>query len=160
MRAPAWVVILATLVAAAGCGPTVDLSKGLQITVVRTGWYDAGIVDGKNKLVPQITIQLKNLSDQTLGSLQVNAEFRRVTEQDEWDAELIIAAGSEGLKPGATTKPLTITSKLGYTGTEPRQQMLQNKLFVDAKVELLAKYGSIQWKRIGEYPITRQLLTQ
>ena len=38
--------------------------------------------------------------------------------------------------------------------------MLQNSHFVDAKVELFAKYGSEQWKRIGEYPIARRLLTK
>jgi len=27
-----------------------------------------------------------------------------------------------------------------------------------AKVELSAKYGSAQWKRISEYPVTRQLI--
>ena len=38
--------------------------------------------------------------------------------------------------------------------------MLQNSHFVDAKMELFAKYGSIQWVRIGTYPIERQLLTK
>jgi hypothetical protein len=36
--------------------------------------------------------------------------------------------------------------------------MLANTHFVDAKVELLAKYGSTQWKRLGEYPIKRALI--
>ena len=38
--------------------------------------------------------------------------------------------------------------------------MLANTHFVDAKVELFAKYGSTQWVRLGSYPITRQLLTK
>lgn len=162
MRSTAW--LLATLFtcafAAASCGPKVDLTKGLQVTNVTTGWFDAGIVDGKNKLVPTISFKLKNTSDQTLSSLQVNALFRRVTEKDEWGSGFLTAAGSAGLGPGATTSPLTIKSQLGYTGTESRQDMLQNKQFVDAKAELLAKYGSGQWTRLGEYPIARQLLTQ
>ncbi len=160
MRVPAWIVLLLVPIAIASCGPAVDLSKGLEITVVRTGWFDAGVFEGKNKLVPEITFQLKNLSDQPLNVLQVNALFRRVTEQDEWGTGLVTAAGSDGLKPGTTTAPLTIKSQLGYTGTEPRQQMLQNKLFVDVKVQLFAKYGSAQWKQVGEYPISRQLITQ
>lgn len=160
VRAPArlaFAIVLA-LGAAAGCGPTVDLSKGLHVTVVRTGWHDAGIVGGKNKLVPQITFRLENASAQTLATLQVNALFRRVTERDEWGSGFITAAGADGLRPGAATPPLTITSQLGYTGTDPRRQMLQNGQFVDAKVELFAKYGSAQWKRLGEYPISRALL--
>jgi hypothetical protein len=38
--------------------------------------------------------------------------------------------------------------------------MLRNSHFVDATVELFAKYGSAQWKRIGQFPVTRQLLTK
>src|SRR5919197_5137203 len=98
---------------AAACGPTVDLTKGLQVEVIETGWDDAGIVKGQNKLVPSIRFRLKNVSGQTLSTLQVNALFRRVTEQDEWGSGFITAAGSAGLAPGAVTEPLTIRSQLG-----------------------------------------------
>lgn len=144
----------------AGCGgPIVDLKQGLQLEIVSTGWFDAGIVDGKNKLVPSLTITLKNVSDQKLVSLQVNAIFHRVGEAEEWGTGFITAAGSAGLPPGETTRPLTIKSHLGYTGTEPRADMLNNSRFIDAKVDLFAKYGSTQWTKIGETPISRQLLT-
>ncbi len=159
MRASACLVALLVFVSA-GCNPKVDLSKGLQVLDVSTGWYDAGVVEGKNKLVPSISFKLKNVSDQRLGTLQVNALFRRVTEKDEWGTGFITVAGSEGLAPGQTTGLLPIRSQLGYTGTDPRQQMLENKEFVDAKVELFAKYGSTQWTRIGEYPIARQLISR
>ena len=96
---------------------------------VSTGWYDAGIVNGQNKLVPVVSFKLKNVSDQTLVSLQVNGLFRRVAEKDEWGSGFITAAGSDGLAPGATTPTLTIKSQLGYTGTEPRQEMLQQLAF-------------------------------
>ncbi len=38
--------------------------------------------------------------------------------------------------------------------------MLQNAHFVDAKVELFAKYSNIQWVRMGVFPIERKLLTK
>jgi hypothetical protein len=38
--------------------------------------------------------------------------------------------------------------------------MLKNSQFVDAKVDLFAKYGSGQWTPIASHPISRQLLTQ
>ncbi len=152
-------IILACALSLTACGPKVDLTKGLQVSVVTTGWFDAGIVDGKNKLVPTISVKLKNVSDQNLPMLQVNALFRRVTEKDEWGSGFITAAGSSGLAPGAETT-VTIKSNLGYTGTESRQEMLQNKAFVDAKVDLFAKYGSGQLTRLGEYAVSRQLLAQ
>jgi hypothetical protein len=67
--------------------------------------------------------------------------------------------GSEGLGAGQSTNQLTVASALGYTGTESRLELLQNRSFVDAKVEVFAKYGSSQWTRLGEYPIERQLST-
>ena len=153
--------VLLALIFCAGCGPTVDLTKGIQVEVVTTGWFDAGIVNGQNKLVPSIVFTVKNRSAQKLPSLQVNALFRRVTEADEWGSGFVTAAGSEGLPAGGATQPLTIRSPLGYTGSDQsRQEMLRNTHFVDAKVELFAKYASTQWVKVGEYPIKRELLTK
>jgi len=161
MRVLARFVLLLSLTAAA-CGPTVDLTKGLKINVLDTGWYDAGIVNGQNKLVPSVTLTLTNLSDQTLVALQVNGSFRRVTEPEkEWGSRFLPAAGSTGLAPGATSDPLLLRSDLGYTGSDQsRQEMLQNTHFVDAKVSLTAKYSNIQWVRMGEFAIERKLLTK
>jgi len=154
-------VLLLAFVSSAGCGPTVDLTKGLQVNMLNTGWFDLGIVNGQTKLVPSATFTLKNLSDQKLVALQLNALFRRVNENEEWGSGFLTVVGSEGLAPGATTAPITIRSQLGYTGSDQsRQEMLQNSHFVDAKMELFAKYASIQWVRIGTYPISRELLTK
>jgi hypothetical protein len=152
-------MVLALTSLVVGCGPTVDLGTSLEVLDVSTGWHDAGIVQGNNKLVPAVTFKLKNNSDQRLVVLQVNALFRRISEPDEWGSDFRTVVGSEGLEPGATSQELTLRSNLGYTGTEPRADMLKNSQFVDAKVELFAKYGSTQWARIGEFPVTRELLT-
>src|ERR1700688_4473528 len=103
-------LLLILAVVCSGCAPAVDLTKGLQVDIVNSGWFDAGVVNGQNKLVPTVTFTLKNLSDQTLGTLQVNASFRRVAETDEWGNGFVTAAGSAGLAPGATTAPITIKS--------------------------------------------------
>jgi hypothetical protein len=159
MRALKTSVLLLAVGAAACGGPTVDLTKSLQIDVVESGWYDAGIVNGRNKLVPAARITVRNNSDQKLVQLQINSLFRRSNEQEEWGSAFITAAGSDGLAPGATTPPLLLKSQNGYTGTDQsRQDMLKNSQFVDARVELFAKYGSIQWVKMGEHPIERKLL--
>ena len=64
------------------------------------------------------------------------------------------------LAGGSETQPLVMRSKVGYTGTQPRMQMLQNKEFIDAKVEIFLKQGSKVWAKLAEYPIQRQLLTK
>lgn len=160
MRASAVPALLLAL-AGGACGPTVDLTKGLKVTILETGWYDAGIVNGQNKLVPSVTFTLTNVSDQTLATLQINALFQRVTEEKEWGSGFVTAAGSGGLLQGATTDRLVLRSQLGYTGSDQsRQEMLQNTHFVDAKVELFAKYSNIQWVRMGVFPIERKLITK
>src|SRR5437016_3533556 len=142
MRRSALIFVL-LLVACAGCGPDVDLATNLKVQDFSTGWFDAGIVNGQNKLVPSITFSLKNNSDQTLRTLQVNALFRRGIEKDEWGSGFLTAAGSSGLAPGAATTFLTIRSERGYTGSgQSRQEMLGHTSFVDARVELFAKYAS------------------
>jgi len=164
MRAPARGLILFVSLAllATGCGgPAVDLKQGLKIDIVDTGWFDAGIVEGKNKLVPTVSFTVKNVSDQKLVSLQMMASFFRVSDtSSEWGNNLLNVAGSEGLAPGATTPTLTIKSPLGYTGTDARADMLKNAIFVDAMVKLVAKYAATQWTHIREVPIERKLITQ
>src|SRR5215510_6234331 len=157
VRVSLWVVFLAAL-ATVSCGPTVDLTKGLQVVDVSTGWWDAGVVDGQNKLVPSVTFKLKNVSDKPLDILQANVVFRRVTEDKEWGSSFVKITGTEGLAPGATSAPQTVKSQLGYTGSESRQQMLANSQFVDAKIQLFAKYSNTQWQKVGEYPVPRTLI--
>src|SRR5262245_44225866 len=158
MRRVARLTLLLALVCAA-CGPTVDLVSGLEIDVNDTGWFDAAIVQGQNNSVPAARVTVKNLSNQALVQLQLNAQFKRVTDPEEWGYSFMTAAGSKGLAPGATAGPFLLRSEHGYTGSDQsRQDMLSNSQFVDAKVLIFAKYGSIQWVRKGEYTIKRQLI--
>jgi hypothetical protein len=156
-RAASLALLLSLAGFSGGCGPTLDVTKGVQVDAVSTGWVNAGVVDGKHKVVPAVSFTLKNVSDRKLPALQVNAVFRRVNEPGEWDAGFRPIAGSEGFAPGAT-RPLRISAQLGYTGLEPAAQLLQNSQFVDATVDVFARYGSNQWARLGEYPVERQLL--
>jgi hypothetical protein len=150
---------LLSTILATSCGSRIDLSTGLQVDAISTGWFDAGNVDGKKKLVPGVSFRLKNASDQKLTMLVVNASFRRVGDENEWGNGFATAAGSGGLAAGAATSAITVRSQLGYTGIESGAEMLDNSHFVDARVDLFARYGSTNWTRIGEYPITRRLIS-
>lgn len=157
--------VLAALACAAsaigcGAGSAQDVTKILAVENVGTGWFDAGIENGKNKLVPTITLTLRNVSNEPVRSVQLNAIIRRAGETEEWGGAYRTVISSEGLAPGASTKPIVLRSQLGYTGTETRAQMLQNKQFVDVRVQLFAKWGSAQWAKLGEWAVERQLLTQ
>ena len=143
------------------CGASEEAVAALEPIDVVTGWFDDGIVEGgKNKLVPSVTMKLRNKSDQPIRSIQINAIFRRVGEQEMWGEYFGWAIPREPLAAGATTNALVMRSALGYTGEQPRMQMLQNREFIDAKVEIYLKQGSRVWAKLAEYPIQRQLLTQ
>jgi hypothetical protein len=144
----------------AACGDKVDVKAGLQVTDVTTGWYDAGIVGGKNKLVPAVSFRVKNVARSPIKYVQLNAVFRVVGDQEELGSTFVKGIGGEGLAPGATSEPFVCRSALGYTGEQPRHEMLQHRQFRDAQVEIFAKHGSEQWVKLTDRPVARQLLTQ
>ena len=80
MRICAPAVLACTVALTAGCSPPIDLKQALQITDVVTGYHDAGVVDGKNKLVPGITFRLKKSVDDSLRPLSVNVSFKQLPE--------------------------------------------------------------------------------
>jgi len=153
------VVFLGALLVA-GCESR-DVQTDLEIVNAQTGWFDAGIVEGgMNKLVPSVSLQLQNVSEREIASVQLNAVFRRVGEPESWGDHFVRGIDAGGLASGATTEPIVLRSTFGYTGTQARAQMLQNKEFVDARVEVFGKHGRRTWAKMGEFTIERRLLTQ
>jgi hypothetical protein len=153
--------VLVVSLAAGACGPRVDVKQALQVTDAATGWFDAGLVEGrKNKLVPRVTFKIKNVSQGTVSSVQFNAVFRVIGDQQELGSMFVRGIGPEGLAAGQMTEAYSLQSALGYTGEQPRLQMLQHDQFLDAQVEIFAKPGSGQWVKLAELKIDRQLLTQ
>ena len=100
-RYPALLLSVALVFVFAGCRSR-EVEKVLKVTNVQTGWYDAGLVDGQNKLVPSVSFHLQNVTDEPIESVQVNAVFRQVTEDLAWGDRLIRGVGPDGLAGGAT----------------------------------------------------------
>jgi hypothetical protein len=142
------------------CASEPDAKDALTVTDVITGWLDKGIVDGQNKIVPTISLKVKNGADRPLSYLQLNAVFRIVDDTEELGSKVVWATDGSSLEPGKTLGPFNLSSDLGYSSLAPRVQMLQHTQFKDAKVELFVKQGSRQWVRLGEYKIARQLLAR
>lgn len=137
------------------CSAPVDIQKAVQVDMMTSAWLRAGSSDGRNKIVPAVTVTVKNLSDRVLTAVQVNAVFRLVSTNEELGSEFRSVSGSGGLPPGAQTEKITLKAQRGYTGADPFDALLRHSQFVDAQVEVFVKAGSGQWTRIGEYPIAR-----
>lgn len=155
-------LVFAALAVSACMSPPLDLPRVLEITDVTTGYFDAGIVEGsKNKIVPTISLRLKNRSNATVESVQMMAKFNVIGDTEELgSAPFVRAIDADGLAPGQTGSPIVMKTNLGYTSEAPRAEMFTHSLFKDVKVELYGKYKAQTFQKLGEFKIARQLLTR
>ena len=119
-------VLVLALSALPSCSPQVDLKQALQVTDVITGWYDFGVVDGKNKLVPSVTFKLTRPADVKLSSVSLNVVFRKDTGEEHDDVFVQrVDFGENG-----QTKPVTVRGTSGYTAEPPqsRADMLKHSI--------------------------------
>ena len=153
----------------AACAKPVDLKQVLQVTDLSGGYYDAGIVDGRNRLVPTVTFRIKKSTDASLRPLSVNIVFKQLpkpgaavapgqpaeTDFDEVFKQTVPFTGNQ-------TDLLTVRANAGYTGDPPqsRADMLKHSQFQDMRVHIFAKHSSSQWVEIAQFDLPRQILTQ
>jgi hypothetical protein len=152
-----WLVAGAILGLASCGGPPLDITTAVAVTGLTTGWYDAGVENGRNKLLPTVTFRLRNVSALAIRNVRLNAVYRLVGESEEWGGAYTTVL-TDGLAPGATSAPIVLRSNLGYTSTEPRAEMLRHTQFKDANVKVFAKGGSAQYALLGEWDIQRVLM--
>ncbi len=156
-------ILLPMAVLAASCRPPVNVKEAVEITEVSSGWFDAGIVEGKNKIVPSVSLRLQKQPDVNLDSVAVNVIFRRPpsegNEEEEWDEVFIQNAK---FTESNQTPLLVVRAEKGYTGDPPQSRMdlLQHSQFRDVRATIFAKYGSTQWVELGRIDVERQLLTR
>jgi hypothetical protein len=160
--------IAAALPLLAGCSKPVDLKQVLQVTDMSGGYHDAGIVEGRNKIVPSVTFRIKKSTEDGLRPLSVNVVFKQLpkpgtatppgqpTENDfdEVFKQSVPFSGNE-------TELMTVRATAGYTGDPPqsRADMLKHTLFQDMRVHVFAKHSSSQWVEIAQFDLPRQILT-
>lgn len=152
-------VALALPLLLAGCGPSVDLQQALDVTDVSSGWFDGGIVNGKNKLVPSLTFRVQKVTDAELDSISLNVVFKKIGDTEPWEDVYLqrVPFGADG-----RTEPLVVRLDNGYTGDPPqsRLDMLKHSQFVDMQAQIMAKQPSGQWVELHALTLERRLLTQ
>jgi hypothetical protein len=142
------------------CSEPVDFTQALDMVDVTTGWFDAGIVAGRNKIVPSVTLRFRNKTSTELERISVNALFRAA---DGRESELNNDVFVQRVEfQGNETPPITLRPDNGYTAEPPqsRADMLKHSQFRDMRVQVLVKQGSTQWTNMGWVDIERQLITR
>jgi len=152
-------VALVWLVGGAACGGNINLSEALAVTDILSGYYDNGIKDGKNHLVPSITFRLKNQSTGEISSVEVDVAFWEEGKDAENDSVLIRAIGGEALQPGASTEPLTVRAPHGYMLEQARADLFTHSMFHDFIAKMFAKRGGRIFP-IGQFKLDRRIIPQ
>jgi len=151
------------LAGSGSCRPAVELKQVLEITNLSGGWYDFGIVDGKNKLVPSMSFRIRKPAGVPLRSLSLNVIFKWVSpdKQEQDDLDEVFLQNVE-FSEGNQTPLLTVRPEHGYTGDAPqtRAQILEHSQFRDARAVVFAKQSSTTWVDLIRYDISRVLITK
>jgi hypothetical protein len=155
------------LAGAASCSQPVDFKQALQVTDVSGGWFDFGIVDGKNKLVPSLTFRIRKPADVRLRSVSLNIHFKKVIDpskpgkdgEEEFDEVFLQTVE---FPEGTQSALLTVRPKTGVTGDPPqtRAEILQHRLFQDVRARVFAKESSTKWVELLAFDIPRTVLTR
>lgn len=161
--------ILYAALLVAGCSKPVDLKQALHLSDVLTGYADAGIVDGRNKIVPSVSFRLTKSVDDGLRPLSINVAFKKLPPkgmhpapgepaEEDWDEVFTQSVPFQGNQTGV----LTYQSHAGFTGDPPqsRADILTNSHLQDVRVHIFARYSSSKWVELAVYDIPRQLLTR
>lgn len=145
---------LLLLAAAGACTEPVDLKSALDVTDVSAGWFDAGVVNGQNKLVPSVTFRLRKKAEVDLSSVSLNLLFKRAGEDAAYDEVFLQRVSPDG-------EPITVRAETGYTADPPqsRADMLQHSAFRDVTIQVFAKQTSAQWIELSRVTVPRRVLT-
>jgi hypothetical protein len=140
------------------CGPRVDLTL-LEVTDVFSGWYDYGVVNGENKLVPSISFRLKNGGDVPATRVQLTVSFWRQGADGEQDSREVTGIGSDPVEPGGLSQPILVRSEVGYTTPGARSELFNHSQFTDFTAKIFAKRDG-RIVPLGEFVLERRIIPQ
>ena len=155
-------LLAAALAGTGSCSKPVDFKQALKVTDVSGGWYDFGIVDGKNKLVPSLTLRVHKPAGVNLRSFSMNVHFKWANGPDRSAEEELdeVFLQTVEFSEGDQTPLLTIRPEHGFTGDSPqtRAEMLQHSQFRDVRARVFAKQSSTTWVELLTFDIPRVLI--
>ncbi len=146
------------LVTTAACGKYPDLKNHLKIENVITGYYDDGpTANHENRLLPSISFQLKNDTDEPLSYIDLAIDFWQNGDDGPLDSKIVPGIAGTPLEPGKTSESLTIRAGNGYTLPGPRADIFTNSLFKGFTAKVYAKFRG-RTSPLGELKVEPRLL--
>lgn len=133
--------LVALALASSGCGPDVDIAKSITVTDVISGYYDNGLKDGKNYLMPSITFRLANSAPANLTGLELTVGYWQDGKDGEWDEVLVQRIGNDTIPANGKSDPVTVHATVGYTLEDVRNNLFINSHFVDVTAKIFGRRG-------------------
>ena len=133
--------LVALALAPSSCGPDVDIAKSITVTDVISGYYDNGLKDGKNYLMPSITFRLANSAPASLTGLELTVAYWQDGKDGEWDSVLVQRIGNDTIPANGKSDPVTVRGTVGYTLEDVRNNLFINSHFLDVTAKIFGRRG-------------------
>jgi hypothetical protein len=134
-----------------------DPSKELSVSGVETYWVVDSPQQGQNFVAPTVRFRLKNVSPQTLGSVQARARFPAPDQREAWGSiQEQVSTWSRPLDPGKEVV-VTVRSAGRYHAPADPADILRSPAFKDPRVEVFVRIGSSNWAMLAEAPVVRRI---
>src|SRR5262252_2908420 len=132
------VAALVALVVASACGPDVDVARSITVTDVISGYYDNGLKNGWNYLMPSITFRLANSAPSSVTGLELTVAYWQDGKDGEWDSVLLQRIGNDTIPAGGKSEPVTVRGTVGYRLEDVRNNLFSNSGFIDVTAKIFA----------------------
>ena len=134
-----------------------DPSKELSLSGLETYWIVDSPQQGQNFVAPAVRFRLKNVSPQTLGSVQARARFPAPDQREAWGSiQEQVSTWSRPLEPGKEAV-VTVRSAGRYHALADPEDILRSPAFKDPRVEVFVRIGSSNWAMLAEAPVVRRI---
>jgi hypothetical protein len=134
-----------------------DPARELSLRGIETYWIVDSPQAGRNFIAPAVRFHLKNVSSQTIGSVQARARFPLAGQEETWGSiQEQVSTWSQPLEPGQEAT-VTIRSAGRYQAQAAPEDMLRSPGFRDPDFEVYVRIGSSNWARLAEGRVERRI---
>jgi hypothetical protein len=135
---------------------TEKLARSIQVVSHDSMWVDKAATRKEVIIVPSVTIEIKNLGQQPLEHLYFKGEFK-YDDTGEVLSEGLTPGLKKDLKPGETSKEITIKADFGYSASSKEAFFRNNQKWKRLKVRVYVKSRDTQYALLGTYPIKQKI---
>jgi hypothetical protein len=157
MRPVPAAALCALALVATGC-KSHDAARELAVSGIETFWIVDSPRQGQNFVAPAVRFRLKNVSGETIGSIQARARFPSADQGDEtWGSiQEQVSTWSRPLHAGQEAI-VTVRSAGRYQSPADPEDILRSPGFKDPRVEVFVRIGSSNWRMLAEAQVSRRI---